>query len=204
MIITVAGFKGGVAKTTTAVHLACYFSERSPTSTLLVDGDPNRSSLGWSERGNLPFAVCDLMAATKASRGKEHVIVDTEAHPEQKQLEALAAGCDLMLLPTTPDALAVEALISTVDLLKGLGSYGVVLTRVDVRKKTTANQAREALKKIGIHVFNQQIRQYTAYEKSALLGVPVYHCRDKFKMIAWNDYKALGQEVEAYVEKIEE
>ncbi|WP_245927652.1 ParA family protein [Aphanothece hegewaldii] len=26
MLITVAGFKGGVGKTTTAVHIACYFS----------------------------------------------------------------------------------------------------------------------------------------------------------------------------------
>ena len=44
MIITVAGFKGGVGKTTTAIHLACYFAQQSE-KTLLVDGDPNRSSL---------------------------------------------------------------------------------------------------------------------------------------------------------------
>ena len=42
MIITVAGFKGGVGKTTTAIHLACYFAQQSE-KTLLVDGDPNRS-----------------------------------------------------------------------------------------------------------------------------------------------------------------
>ena len=38
MIITIASFKGGVAKTTTAVHLAAYLQDRSPT--LLIDGDP--------------------------------------------------------------------------------------------------------------------------------------------------------------------
>ncbi|MGL5876583.1 MAG: hypothetical protein ACRC2V_02180, partial [Xenococcaceae cyanobacterium] len=26
LLITVAGYKGGIGKTTTAVHLACYFS----------------------------------------------------------------------------------------------------------------------------------------------------------------------------------
>jgi chromosome partitioning protein len=107
----------------------------SPTKTLLVDGDPNRSSLSWSKRGTLPFQVCDLMAAAKASRGKEHVIVDTEAHPDEDELEALAEGCDLLVLPSTPDALALEALLATVDNLQNLKSYGVVLTMVDSRKK---------------------------------------------------------------------
>jgi chromosome partitioning protein len=44
MIITIASFKGGVSKTTTAVHLAAYLQKRSPT--LLIDGDPNRSATG--------------------------------------------------------------------------------------------------------------------------------------------------------------
>jgi chromosome partitioning protein len=57
MLITIASFKGGVAKTTTAVHLAAYLQDRSPT--LLIDGDPNRSATGWSRRGHLPFKVVD-------------------------------------------------------------------------------------------------------------------------------------------------
>jgi chromosome partitioning protein len=67
MMITVAGFKGGVGKAPTAIHLAAYFAQTSD-KTLLVDGDPNRSSLSWAKRGTLPFPVCDLMAAAKASR----------------------------------------------------------------------------------------------------------------------------------------
>ncbi|MGB5711312.1 MAG: ParA family protein, partial [Waterburya sp.] len=62
LLITVAGFKGGIGKTTTAVHLACYFSQLG--KTLLVDGDPNRSATGWSKRGegdSFPFKVVDLM-----------------------------------------------------------------------------------------------------------------------------------------------
>lgn len=195
MIITVAGFKGGVGKTTTAVHLACYFAKKSD-KTLLVDGDPNRSSLSWSKRGTLPFQVCDLMSAAKASRGKEHVIVDTEAHPDEDELEALSEGCDLLVLPSTPDALALEALLSTVDHLQNLTSYGVVLTMIDSRKKVTATQAKETLNRLSIPVFNQTIRRLTAYEKAALAGVPVYETGDRFGRIAWGEYESLAKEIE--------
>lgn len=196
MIITVAGFKGGVGKTTTAVHLACYFAKTSD-KTLLVDGDPNRSSLSWSKRGTLPFQVCDLMSAAKASRGKEHVIVDTEAHPDEDELAALAEGCDLLVLPSTPDALALEALLATVDNLQNLTSYGVVLTMVDSRKKGTAIQAKETLNRLSIPVFKQMIRRLTAYEKAALVGVPVYETGDRFGRIAWGEYESLAKEIES-------
>lgn len=197
MIITVAGFKGGVGKTTTAIHLACYFAQQSER-TLLVDGDPNRSSLSWSKRGTLPFQVCDLMAAAKASRGKDHVIVDTEAHPDEDELEALASGCDLLVLPSTPDALALEALLATVDNLQNLDAYGVVLTMVDSRKKGTAEQARDTLKRLSIPVFDQMIRRLTAYEKAALSGVPVYETGDRFGRIAWGEYQSLAKEIESH------
>ncbi|MEO0352764.1 MAG: ParA family protein, partial [Cyanobacteria bacterium P01_A01_bin.15] len=42
MIITVASFKGGVGKTTTAIHLAAFFQGKG--KTLLIDADPNCSA----------------------------------------------------------------------------------------------------------------------------------------------------------------
>jgi chromosome partitioning protein len=58
MIFTVTSYKGGVGKTTTAIHLAAYLSRKAPT--LLVDGDAIRSATKWRERGGnegLPFKV---------------------------------------------------------------------------------------------------------------------------------------------------
>ena len=48
MIVTVASNKGGVGKTTTAMHLAAYLQQFAPT--LLIDNDPNRNSIGWAAR----------------------------------------------------------------------------------------------------------------------------------------------------------
>jgi chromosome partitioning protein len=197
MIVTVAGFKGGVGKTTTAVHLACFFSGLNG-KTLLVDGDPNRSSMRWAERGELPFSVCDFAASVKASRAADHIIIDTEAHPDNETLETLADGCDLLVLPTTADALGLEALLNTTEALNRLTAYAVLLTKIDSRKMATAEQARSMLEGQDIPVFRQVIRQLTAYEKAALAGVPVQDSGDRMAGIAWKEYQALGKEVLAY------
>lgn len=196
MILTVAGWKGGISKTTTAVHLACYFGLKHG-NTLLVDGDPNRSAMNWSKRGDLPFEVCDLFQAPMLSQGRSHIVIDTEAHPDDNQIETLSKGCDLLVLPTSPNALAVEALLQTVKRLEAIANYRVLISMVDSRKKNTARQAREALEKVGVPLFKTQIRLLSAYEKASLMGVPVYASGDKFGKIAWREYEDLGKEIEA-------
>ena len=73
-IITVTGYKGGFGKSTTAIHLAIFFSELG--KTLLVDGDLNRTSLAWAERGEFPFEVVNQYKAMKAISGKDYVIIE--------------------------------------------------------------------------------------------------------------------------------
>ena len=196
LLITVAGFKGGIGKTTTAVHLACYLSQLG--KTLLVDGDPNRSATGWSKRGegdSFPFKVVDLMQAALYSPKYEHIVIDTAARPDQNELQALADGCNLLVLPTTPDALAVDALLQTVDLLQDKISdrYRILLTMVHPKPVKMAEQAREALAEVPL--FNTEIRRLIAYEKAALMGVPVYEVKDRMAKIAWSDYEQVGKEI---------
>src|SRR5947199_9526586 len=58
MYITVTHYKGGVGKTTTAVHLAAYLQQQAPT--LFIDGDPVRSATKWAAKGKgMPFAIVD-------------------------------------------------------------------------------------------------------------------------------------------------
>lgn len=195
MLITVAGFKGGVGKTTTAVHLACYFAQKG--TTLLVDGDPNRSATGWSKRGQLPFKVVDLMQAALYSPKFEHIIIDTAARPNSEDLEALADGCNLLVLPTTPDALAIDALMQTVDLLQSLGSerYKILLTMIHPKPVKMADQARAALLDAELPLFKSNIRRLICYEKASLEGVPVYEVKDRMAKSAWQDYLTVGKEI---------
>ncbi|WP_413176498.1 AAA family ATPase [Anabaena azotica] len=195
MIITVASFKGGVGKTTTAIHLAGYLQAKD--ETLLIDGDPNRSATGWAKRGSLPFKVIDERLAAKFAKNYQHIVIDTQARPEQEDLEALVEGCDLLILPTTPDALSLDALMQTVDVLKSLGAnqYRILITRVPSKPRRDGEEAREMLTEAGLPLFKGYIRDAVAFQKAALSGVLVNQVADSRAKMAGRDYQQIAQEV---------
>lgn len=193
MLVTCASAKGGVGKTTSAVHIAAVLA--SDDKTLLIDGDPNHSALKWAKRGNLPFQVVDLMAAPKHTRHFEHIVFDTPARPNSDDLEALVDGCDLLIIPTTPDILSIDATLETVNMLDRLkcARYRILLTIVPPAPRKTGAQAREAL--ADLPLFEQSIRQFAAYEKAALEGVLVYQVKDRNARIAHREFELLGKEI---------
>jgi chromosome partitioning protein len=195
MIIIVASFKGGVAKTTTAIHLASCFAKK--TSTLLIDGDPNRSATGWAKRGELPFTVIDERQAARRAKEFDQIVIDTQARPDLEDLKALADGCDLLILPSTPDALALDAMMLTVDALKQLGTerYRILLTIIPPKPSRDGDEARGLLREAGLPLFKGGIRRFVAFQKAALAGIPVYAVNDPKAAEAWADYQKIAQEI---------
>ena len=195
LIITVASFKGGQAKTTTAVHLAAFFNQKQPT--LLVDGDPNRSATSWSRRKGFPFRVVDEKQAVRFAKEFEHVVIDTQARPTEEDLRELAEGCDLLIVPLTPDALSLDTLFLFTDTLAKLGSnrFKVLLTVVPPKPSRDGEEISRTLQEAGLPFFKTFIRRYKVYQKAALEGVLVKEVNDPHAKDAWQDYARVAKEV---------
>jgi chromosome partitioning protein len=193
MIITITALKGGVGKTTTSIHLAAYLHENAPT--LLIDADRNRSALVWSREDKLPFTVASQAGATAIISKYTHIITDTQARPEQDELQDLVASSDLLIIPTTANHLDLDTTIKTTELLEKWGAkYKVLLTQVDSRTRT-GRAARGILEEAKLPLFQADIPLLVAFERSSSKGVIIRDCIDPRSHFGWSKYQAVGKEV---------
>lgn len=202
MIVTVAGMKGGVGKTTTAVQIAGNVAEHG--RTVLIDGDPNQSALGWSKRGkSLPFDVISLNKAVGQARNYQNIVMDTKARPDLDELRDLAEGCDLLIVPSTPDSLALEGLSLTIDALHKLDAinFRVLLTIIPPHPSKAGEDARAALKSAGVPLFARGIRRTAAFQTAAAEGILVGQVKSNDQAVpAARDYQAVTEELYSVVE----
>jgi chromosome partitioning protein len=195
MIITVTSRKGGVGKSTTAMNLAIYFSRIAPT--LLIDGDVNKSITKARTRGKFPFAIAEPTDLSSEVENYRYIIVDTKAQPNNEELETLAHISDLIIIPTLPNAFAIDGLLDTIEFFNSIGSsnYKVLLTIVAPRPSTKGELAHSYLSSQNLPVFASMIHRYEVYPESQLQGVPITETTNSYKNVAWSDFESLGQEI---------
>ena len=111
MIVALLNQKGGVGKTTLALHLAGAWARQGCRVTV-IDADPQGSALDWSEQrakegGSRLFGVLGLARDTlhreapEIARGVDHVVIDGPPRIAGLMRSALLAA-DLVLVPAQP------------------------------------------------------------------------------------------------------
>src|ERR1035441_5562401 len=117
MHVAIASFKGGVGKTTTAIHIAAYLQTLAPT--LLLDGDATRNATEWAQRGpGLPYRIADIRSAMKLGKEFTHSVIDTGQRPSDADLRALTEGCALLIIPAVPATMDSDGLRQTIEALQ--------------------------------------------------------------------------------------
>jgi chromosome partitioning protein len=111
MIVALLNQKGGVGKTTLALHLAGVWARQGCRVTV-IDADPQGSALDWSEQrakegGPRLFGVLGLARDTlhreapEIARGVDHVVIDGPPRIAGLMRSALLAA-DVVLVPAQP------------------------------------------------------------------------------------------------------
>ena len=109
LLISLASLKGGVGKTTSAIHLAGCLTERQAGQTgkvAVVDRDRTRSATSWSRSGSLPFFVGTQDAVFKRADEFTTLVIDSRGGLENDELQEMAEASDFLLLPTNVEYIA--------------------------------------------------------------------------------------------------
>ena len=139
-VVAVVNTKGGVAKTTTSVLLACALSAYG--SVEVRDADPQGSATEWAERAAddgvaLPFEVviANQRSLSRPAR-VDWVVIDTP--PGHAQIvDAAIAAADFVIIPSSPTGLDIDRMWATLEVARST-PHAVLLTRVGAGTNTLA------------------------------------------------------------------
>lgn len=150
--IAIVSQKGGAGKTTLAVHLAVC-AELNNKSTVILDLDPQGSTIAWrrsrtTETPDVLAATAEQLSAlkTQAAKLKTHLLlIDTAPH-SNKTAAMSAQFADLVLIPCRPSVLDINAIQSTLDILKLTNTPSVIVLNGIPTSGSREKEARDALK----------------------------------------------------------
>ncbi len=141
--IMVLNAKGGCGKSTISTNLASYFAVERQQKVVIVDFDPQGSSMAWLKaRGDREPLIQGLPAWEKNVRipkSVDVVILDTPARVQGQELSQLVRRVETIIVPVLPSPIDMRA---AADFMKALLLNGKI-SRKQTRLAVVANRVRE-------------------------------------------------------------
>jgi chromosome partitioning protein len=184
-IISFLNQKGGVGKTTLAIHVADAFT-RKDQKVILVDADPQGSALDWAaaRQGEPRFPVIGLPKPSihkelpAIASGYDWTIIDGPPRVYEVARSAIMAS-DAVFIPVQPSPYDVWAANEILELFKESDIYKPDVKRAFVINRKIANTAigrdvNEALSEYQLLVLDSALCQRVSFADSATLGKTVF------------------------------
>jgi len=182
-VIALVGNKGGAGKTTLAINLASAFNEVAPT--ILMDADPQGSSLQWSyiagdsctlEVFDGSSKLADQISGTDVS----YCVVDCPPSVHSRQTQEALRICDLAIIPVQPSPLDLWASVhieTEVDKARTANPALRALLVINQSEPRTrlSKLASEALKELSLPAASTAIHRRVAHRNAMLQGRSVLH-----------------------------
>lgn len=198
--IAIMGRKGGVGKTTTAMHLAGHLGALG-RRTLLIDGDDRQYATGWArsapEGKEMPFHVDGIGGLMRAAE-YDAVVIDSEADPSEAEIGTLGRNTHVIVLPVVAESQAVSGLRQTVRTLDASGvprSRVRALLTMDTRRGNVTREAREGIEALGVTVLASTIRNTTLFRDASNAGTLIWRQSGGPPKMAWEDYRGALREL---------
>ena len=184
MMISLTNQKGGVGKSTIAVHLAVWLHDLG-CRTALLDADKQRSSSGWvaQAEAGITVRVADTPEACVAqARGllaTHDVIVGDGPGGIDEVSRAMLLLSDLALLPITPSILDLRSVQQATGILhyaqqiNGNRPVGRLILNKMRTRDTISRELRDAAPGLGVGVAATVLRDLQAYRDAAQQGTIV-------------------------------
>jgi chromosome partitioning protein len=183
MIYAFLNQKGGVGKTTLSIHTAAELTRRK-RRVLLIDADPQGSSLSWSNcRDVADFSVIGMPQPTLHKEidliAKDYDDVVIDGPPRLAELaRSIVQAADIVVIPLQPSAMDVWEAAKTIDLVREAQTVKPDLSCCLVLNRKIANTAigrdvRKALQELEVPVLKSDVGQRVSFAEIASDGTTV-------------------------------